>query len=87
MAEREGRPETALIGRNGVDTLGDTFADFAVPGITRGLRGEGDEVVDGLGGWVRLREECRGCLSGTEGKEGEGMYWCLYVAWARKSLE
>lgn len=68
----EEKPETKKIGEHQVSSMGKVFSGSILPGVTRDL-GIGEEEMNGL------KEECRRCLSGEEGK-----YWWFYAVWGRK---
>ncbi|KAL8822958.1 MAG: hypothetical protein Q9191_006320 [Dirinaria sp. TL-2023a] len=66
------RPETEVIGEHNAKLLGKVFAETVLPGITRGLGVDKEEMRT-------LQEECRQSLAA-----GEGKYWVFYVTTGRK---
>ena len=66
------RPETRRIGVNHDRDIGPTFSESILPGVTRKL-GLGEVEMKGL------KEECRRCLKGEQGK-----YWWFYVTVGRR---
>ena len=66
------KPETRNIGMSSDSDLGPVFSESILPGVTRKL-GLGEAEME------ELKEECRRCLKGEEGK-----YWWFYVTMGRK---
>ena len=67
------KPETKRIGEHQEGSMGAVFSESILPGVTRQL-GVGNEEMR------ELKEECRRCLEGEEGK-----YWWFYVTVGRKA--
>lgn len=66
------KPETRRIGEDSAKDLGPLFSNNALPGITRNLEIGEKEMEE-------LKEECRRCMAGEDGK-----YWTFYVTTGRK---